>query len=372
MKKLLLSAVASCLFLFCTAQTDVQIETMMTRRVLRCDDIQLNLFFLLPDLYKQGKHSSIKAVLDYADKKCPYRGQTLSFEALYAIELDSFQLSNYNPNELSRELEYYLKRVSKDSAGSPPYYLLVAPDSETLAIYYATVSRMATSMAGRQFKTDFEASLVNFYIRPTDSMLQKVDKELTSKRASNAYYEGQRYRRGHHGGLHMSLYGGVWVPHGNLSAVGRHGYIGLQYGMGTRKFQVSASIAARFLNAADSFNVLKGDSLYRSRNYGGAYFGLDVSYALVRGKHHEWSVLGGFGLETLMALNIEKDDDDDNITKRLYTPNINVGTGYKFWLNGGYVALDLKYNVLFFRNKGGTNFSGNVFTLGVAIGFVVD
>ncbi len=169
-------------------------------------------------------------------------------------------------------------------------------------------------------------------------------------------------------GFHLGLYGGAWIPGGQLAKVGRHPYAGVQIGYGSRKLILSLSIAARFLKARHPFTIQKDDSLYNSRHYSGGYFGLDGSYSLFKKGRHQWDAEAGIAVETMQGLSIKPPDDNDKITKTLVSPNFNIGTGYKFWLKDIYIGLDLKYNFLFFNNKNATDFKGNVITVGLVFG----
>lgn len=370
MKKILLSLLSAAAFLQGYGQTEAQLESMMTRRVLSCPDIELNLQTLLPELYTKGDTATIRALIGYAARHCEYQTPVIGFQLLFAIARDSFDLANYNGYHLQSEMRYYLAKSGKDSSRvpNPGPYPDFRPGRALPDEYYQFLRTMAERMKSQTFKSETERKLVEFYSDPTTQRYAEISKITGGKAVHNAY-NARRDRMGlDKSGIHLSLYSGVWIPHGNLSILGAHPYIGFQYGGGTGKFTVNLSIAFRFIHSADSFYVLRADSLYHSRRYSSGYFGLDGTYALLKNRKHQWDLLGGVALETIGTLKVEQKDDDDDITKSVYSPNINIGTGYKYWFNRSYIGIDVKYNVLFFRNHGGTDFSGNAFTIGLVFG----
>ena len=181
------------------------------------------------------------------------------------------------------------------------------------------------------------------------------------------YYPAYSYNPNYKG-FHLGFYSGMWFPNGRLSLLGNHPYAGVQLGFANRNLMLSLSVAARFLKSANTFTTKKDDSLYASRHYSAGYFGVDGSYNLYKKGRHEWDAEAGAGVEAILAFSVKRPGDENKTTHSLYSPNINMGIGYKYWFKGAYIGLDLKYNLLFFSNEDATDFTGNAITIGLCFG----
>ncbi len=181
------------------------------------------------------------------------------------------------------------------------------------------------------------------------------------------YYPAYSYNPSYKG-FHLGFYSGAWLPTGRLSLLGVHPYAGVQLGFANRKLMLSLSVAARFLKSANSYTTLKDGTLQVSRHYNAGYFGLDGSYNLYKKDRHEWDFEAGAGGEAILVYSERRPGDKNKTTHSLYSPNINIGMGYKYWFKGAYIGLDFKYHILFFDNKNATDFTGNAFTIGLCFG----
>ena len=102
------------------------------------------------------------------------------------------------------------------------------------------------------------------------------------------------------------------------------------------------------------------------------YLGLNGAWQLYRRRGQEIDALLGAGLD---LTSIDFDKSVDNTYRSL---NVNIGLGYKIilrhkWLDDdadkySYLSLQVKFNWLGYSNPGGTNYSGNAFTIGLSYG----
>jgi hypothetical protein len=177
-------------------------------------------------------------------------------------------------------------------------------------------------------------------------------------------------------GIHAAAYSGAWIPHGNLSSAGSHGYIGFQVGASNMipKVSINISSTARLGNMPQAIKVKKDDSVYQSTNYAAANFGLDGAYSVIGRETgnfyiHSLDILGGIGVDVQRILSEKR--QETKIKRTLFSPDINAGLGYKCWFGKTYIGLDVKYHFLFYKNEGGTNLSGNAITIGLILGHVL-
>lgn len=370
MKKLLLGAL---LLILATAQVQAQNDTvitsMMTRRVLRCEDILYNTMALVPELYKSGNRDTLEAVIAFHKKRCPYYNSLLDFDILYAIDKGTFNTETYQNKGLFPTLRSYAQLLPSAGSGKDAGFNTGVNNDETTRNYYIFLQQMAVRLSSRKLP-DEQALLVQYYAQPSDTVLDRINTRTFDRTPLKTEYLADQERNDPRVGYHYSLMGGIWIPTGKLSLLGNHPYLGFQIGGRGQRLMVNVSIIIKFLDSKNYYNVYKADSLYSSNNFLGGYIGLDGSYALIKSRRHEWDALGGFGWDGFDALSVER-KDDRKLTKSVNSVNFNLGTGYKYFFGkqGAYIGLDAKYNFLFYDNKGGTDVSGNAFSIGLVLGF---
>lgn len=364
MKKLLL-AILLAASLPSLAQQDSDIESMMTRRVLRCSDVQYNSIALIPRLYRSGRNDTLEALLAYAHRHCPNYNGLLDFELLYAIGNGTFREEQFTGRGLLASLRSYGRYFDE---GQNDAYITLLRNDEIVRNYYNLLREMAHNLSQSKL-TPGQDVLVRYYSTPADSLLELFNDREFRNTAFQTEYRTDRERFDPRTGYHYSILGGVWAPDGKLSLLGNHPYLGFQMGGRGRKLMINVTVMIKFLQSKNSYLVRKEDSLYSTRRFLGGYIGLDGAYSLLQGRHHTWDVLGGVGWDGFDALSVDR--NDERLTKSVNSINFNVGTGYKYFFGkaGTYVGLDAKYNFLFYKNTGGTRMSGNAFTIGLVFGF---
>jgi hypothetical protein len=109
----------------------------------------------------------------------------------------------------------------------------------------------------------------------------------------------------------------------------------------------------------------------RTNHFFGGYFGADVERTLLRLPKHQFDFLGGIGLDGFDTIETEGQNSGTDDGKSINSLNVNLGLGYKYFYNKtGFLGLDAKYNMVNYRNTGGTDLSGNTVTLGLTLGFL--
>jgi hypothetical protein len=89
----------------------------------------------------------------------------------------------------------------------------------------------------------------------------------------------------------------------------------------------------------------------------------------MRYKLHELDILGGCGWDGFDALEIGKTNDPNRVTKSINALNLNLGVGYRKYLkNKSYVGIEMRYNVIDYQNRSGTDLTGNTVTVRLKFG----
>jgi len=194
-------------------------------------------------------------------------------------------------------------------------------------------------------------------------------------------------------GFQLAMRAGVFAPQGNLSILGPHFYLGGSVGWRFNKFMFDLTMDFRMDNAPNYYTVSFQDTLHQTSTYhNGGCWGLNTEYQLYKNKKHEVDLLAGVGYDAFVSAFNTRD------TVIFESFNFNIGFGYKIFLRHfkkatyqvqyisrhskrpsmmeidcaerySYLAFQVKYNLLNYTNPGGTDLSGNAFTVGIVYGF---
>ena len=99
--------------------------------------------------------------------------------------------------------------------------------------------------------------------------------------------------------------------------------------------------------------------------------GFDFGYELFSIKKNNFDLIGGIAFDGFDALSSDNSNSNNNISKSINSLNLNIGLGYKHFLNSwNYLGFDFKYNFVNYDNKNGTDLAGNTITINLIYGFM--
>ena len=165
------------------------------------------------------------------------------------------------------------------------------------------------------------------------------------------------------------MFGGAWIPQGNLSVLGSHPTLGVLVGGAFKRYTVHVVFDVAFMGLPDSIRMRENDSVFYTDYFHRIYAGLEGGYNIVNGLRHRLSVLGGVGYEGLTFVPADPEvEASTEVSRGAF--NMNAGIGYRFFYdNNSYLELQGRYNFEAFKNPGGTNISGNPISVRLIWGF---
>lgn len=391
MKKylLLLAVVLLCSGVSDAQVRDDQVEQMMTKRVLNCDDIYYNAITMIPELYLANKKDTIDAIVSYWTRNCGMNESAVAYLTLTAIKEHRFKeaLENiYGANAkgktdtLSPEQYYKENIISYLTENYKFYDIQHYPEKyphfyfEAYVQYSNFIRSLAGSLLGEPGLSPVEHFLADYYAAPDPNKLNNLRDSIYAGTALQKAYIGDR----RYGGIDIAIYSGLWYPQRNLSVVGSHPYIGVNIGGCTNRVLYDLSGNIRFVRSPNYYTVVRNDTAFTNDYYVGYYLGLDMGYAFLRNKTNELALLGGVAMDAIQAIANTSTSSESN-GKALYSLNLNGGVGYKLYLSHrkrlhdeahSYLGVQVKYNWLMYDNKGGTDLGGSALTFTLLYGGV--
>ncbi|HZK07626.1 MAG TPA: hypothetical protein VFC92_05450 [Bacteroidales bacterium] len=346
------------------------IESLMTRKYISCEDIRINATNLIPEYYQKGAKDTAYAILDYWDKQCMGVEMIACCRILFAIDSGNFTERTYSSN-ITQQLFangnhlYFKYDYEGDFYYSRWDNFRIQPDA---------LDKFTTDLAGELLKRDnltpTEIFFLKFYSKDYEHVFAMLQTDaFNGTLIQKLYYaEVQRYIKQviFHGDF---LYG-VWIPQDNLQTIGTHLSLGFRGGIQFKRLTADASMIFRVGKAPEVYQVYKNDSIWNTDHHIGGYLGLDAGFEMFRLKRSSFNLIGGVAVDLIDVLNIKDANCTNEITKTLTSLNLNFGLGYRYYLNQfSYLGLDFKYNAVDFKNPSGTNLDGNVWTINFLYGF---
>jgi len=369
MKKILVTLLFTICYIIDYGQIK-DVENLMTRRVLHCEDIHYNLSYLIPDYYQKKSVDTLNAILEFWHKQCGESEIYYRFKILFAIENRTFNESLYN-EFIINYLESFKIRVENLKRNVPNYGYQIYYNYNTPRILDSISYTIAMDLIDHKENTTLENFFLQFYTNNPEVTINLLQNSQFNHTQIQQYYLKKKEKLKNQVKNHQELSFGAWIPQGKLSKLGIHPNLGVSLGFDYKNMFLNISAAIKFGKTANTYQVYKNDSLWNTRHFLGANFGLDLGYQLPSSYRNKFYFLGGIAYDMFEALNVKVSDPvKDTITKNLGSLNLNLGFKYKHIRNNGnYFGFEMRYNFLNFKNPNGTELSGNVISVSAFIGF---
>jgi hypothetical protein len=347
------------------------IERLMTRRYLSCQDIRYNAQFLIPEFYSKGSKDTLNAIIDYWEKHCGLSEEIIRCRILFAIDKGEFNENIYDSNILNFLISYKNSSSALINNYGKMYihynwrYYNNQPD--TLKSF---TKHLAKELLERNEIKPIEKFYLRFYSEDFDgtfAMLQTDDFKgtLIQELYFNKIKKHKRQIIGH-GDFLL----GVWIPQDNLEIVGTHPFFGFRGGLKYKRLIADATLGFKFGKSPNIYQVYENDSLWDTDHFFGGYVGLDLGLEMFRIKNSSFDLIGGIAFDGFDVLKVDDSNSNKDISKSINSLNLNIGLGYKYNINQwNYIGVDFKYNFVDYKNKMGTDLSGNSLTINLIYGF---
>lgn len=347
------------------------VESLMTRRYLSCQDIGYNAQFLIPEFYKQDSKDTLNAIIDYWERHCGLTEEIIRCKILLAIDSHRFNESIYDSTIINYLISYknstspIRNNYGKMYIHYNWYYYNNQPDTlKNFTVY------LAKDLLERDDLEPIEIFFLKMYSNDFDGTFSMLQSDEFKDTKIQKYYldEIERNKRQIIG--HGDFLLGAWIPQDNLEIVGSHPFIGFRGGIQYKRLIADVTLGFRFGKSPNIYQVYENDSVWNTDHFFGGYIGLDLGLEMFRIKNSSFDLIGGVAFDGFDALKVDDPNSETDITKSINALNLNIGLGYKYNINPwNYIGIDFKYNIVDYKNKMGTDLSGNALTINLIYGF---
>lgn len=339
-----------------------------------CIDYYYNATLVIPRLYDEGKIDSIYLVLDYVEKECTPSSFTRRTRILLKMEEEDFSERLYDSTILSDFMTYQEAMKSIDAYGyEKSWYTCDHPEANRK--FDGFIIALAGRMSDKYPPGTVEHLLSGFYAGDFTYFFRELKGDTYAGTDLQEYYltffRHLEAEYGNQGG-HMAALVGFWRPLGANGILGNKPELGFTVGRKCGRRQYDLTLLLRFTSAKERYVYRDKGVLDTTSHFFGGYFGIDVGHELFTAGNHQFEIVGGIGYDGFDTKNSDNDDDKGHSIGSL---NLNVGFRHKLYVNrfqDFYIGLQGRYNFVKYGTDGGSDLSGNTFSLQLIIGRIAD
>lgn len=351
------------MFLAHTGLAQNDLLEQLSRKAPNCENISYNAAELITRLYSAAKYDSIALVAREWEFSCGISEPLFRLNVLLSIEQGNFSEEVYSDEKVLAVIDNYETRISvaKEKNFRQVYemykiffgYIPVSSDFDIMTSLWADALLTKNQLA------PVEKVWCLVYANQTESAFEMLKgNELQGSKIQDTYNaEVNRAKRMVDGNL--GFLAGISVPSGSLAdVVGVKSLWGFQLGARYLKMQYDLTLAFRPGKPRQEYVVMHQGDLVNSSHYFGGYIGADLAYEFWQRRKTELNLLGGVAFDGFDA--IEGNTKEGVNGKSINSLNLNAGLGFRLYTTStGYIGLQVKYNLVNYRNKSGTNLDGN-------------
>lgn len=344
------------------AQTGM--DSLLERRVVRCEDVAVNAMDLFAAKVAVNDLDSAELVLDYWEQKCPasetmFRSRILLSLARHTL-IDTSLLAQ---DGLIENLAYYryLSMFTMEQ---------VTKEAPTIAQFLSFTRAWSTELMKGYSPGMIEHDLAEFYGPDPDRLFQRIQEGAYPATRLKEKYRVAIAPTLELGDFQYSLTAGTWTPTGALARLGIHPEFGFQMGWKQGRINYDGTIAIRTGRSAEPYYAKRpraADTLESTSHFFGVHFSFDVGYdVMVRGPN-EVQVMAGIGYEGFDAFPSNNEDTDQNASAG--SLNLSTGIEYRRYLSSwSYLGIQAKYHYLDYTKSKVVDLSGHAITLRLIYG----
>jgi hypothetical protein len=167
---------------------------------------------------------------------------------------------------------------------------------------------------------------------------------------------------------------GVWIPTGHLALLGTHPSVGLQLGERNKLNEYDFIWSFRFPSTTPgTYKVVRLDTSFNSNYYDGGYVGFDYTRYVIHKKRFELGLTSAIGYDYFSVANGFGTSPPTTSASILPIDvgsfNFSNGIRFKYFFSSrSFIGIYAKYNLINYCNSGGTDLSGQAFTIELVYG----
>jgi hypothetical protein len=346
---------------------EIDINHLVDGQQFSCEKIALALTTIIPIYYWDNASDSLFSLMAFWQHHCEGPEPLVRFRTLYTIETNTFSDDWYPDNIL--DLLYDYEEMVTTHEDGPWYYDHFDREFFTVDEDFSKFTRdLADNLKPYTDLQPVERFFVDFYSHDFRKAFRMLESGALGGTRIDSLYRQRNHRVITARKRYLGAYLGLWSPGGNLSTLGNHPQIGFFSGSSRNRAVFNFNFLMVFGNAANPYHVVANNTLFTSENYLSLHMGFDGGLAVVKTTNSALIASVGLAYEGFESLTLGQQEQYE-MSNFIGTFNLNLGLQYRFMhFDGSLFGLQAKYHFVNYQNPGGTDFSGNVVTVGLFFG----
>lgn len=333
-----------------------------------CQTMLMNAMDILPRLYREKSFDSLQKAVEIWERSCADMPEIKITRILLDIEEETFILPVDDNGAIINLLNNYAT-----SFPSPSKMQNFNSYSDSKSSFYRFSSVWAKLLLENK-KLDKNEKFICKVLKGEIKNPEKEIQQNVEMYPEFAVLADKNFRaKRKEARFNLAVSTGVWLPTGNLTTIGVHPSFGLHAGIRSMRHEVDFTMQIRYLHSANPYAVKIEGQMDSTDYYFGGYIGIDYTYFLVSKKRYEIGLIAGMGWD---GFDFAPQPYDYDYYYPYYTSHVTIGT---FNLNAGlrfnyyfthsfYVGLLGRYNGIDYSTHGGTDLTGNAFSIDLIFG----
>jgi hypothetical protein len=322
------------------------------------------------DYFIHQKYDSLELILDYWSKEFGFIEPVARMYLLYDIATNSLSENSFGMEIIDFLIDYkvYFESESYQRDRTDPSFMTERDYPFVSKRFDRFTVALADSLLGRVEEESSSFLLCEFYRNNFSGFSQKIRSEKYKDIALRSFYLTYIDEIFQEPEQRFGILAGLWKPLGKNRLLGNHPDIGGFYELKKGKWLLNGMLSIRFLDSKETYYVVQQGELMPTTDFFLLYGGIELGQILLRFHRLSFSLSAGFRVDVLEAVNSEI--EDEQIT-HVY-PNMNAGAALRFYTSrycNNYFEIQYRVNYVNYRNKGGTDLSGNVANFRLMFGF---
>jgi len=334
------------------------IQEKMTQKHPTCQDVFLNAMNIMPELYRARSFDSLHTALVIWRAACGKIPEVECTALLLSIEESTFDDKRMDSSTIDLLVNYSYGFSHRDKPNVP----------EGERSFFNFSSTWARLLLNERRIDNNEKFICQALAGEIKNPVKEIrNNPVMYSSFANLLRENEEAQRNGFR-TNYAFLGGIWIPTGNLTLLGNHPSFGFQLGARNNSNQLDITLQFRFSNSANYYTIKRNNAFYDINNYFGGYVGLDYIYYFVNKLNFDLGLLGGMGYD---GFDITSSNYNYEGMKPLSIGSFNANGGFKlnyYLTTSFYIGLQGRYNFINYVNHGGTNMSGDAFSVDLIVG----
>ncbi len=345
---------------------EIDVESMIRRQHITCSEIAFGATGLIPTHHMEGNTDTLQSILRYWEYHCGITEPMMRFTILWQIQSKTFN-EDWLPDRLILYLDDYQEAIENPEHGHYFFdfdaweYHALDPEFNTFT------AQMADGLMEFGDLDSLERFFALFYSHDFEAAWLILAGDSLPGTRLDTLYQDQAEQSLSRQRLHLGFYFGMWRPGGKLDLFGLSPQIGLMLEGNNERFLYGIHMKMAFGAPRQRYEVVVDGQSYQTRNMLQFHIGLLAGIDMLKSESNSLFLAPGLGYDGIDPFS--QSDRDAGIGKTLHSYNLNAALIYQRRLETrNVVTILLRYNVVNYRNTGGTDLSGNVITFGLGYG----